>query len=334
MTGRATLLVNLGSPRSPAVDDVRRYLGEFLMDPHVIDLPWPLRRALVSGVILPTRPKRSAEAYARIWSDAGSPLIAHSRALAAALASRLGGGVYLAMRYGEPGIAAAIAAIADAGHRQLLLVPLYPQYAEATHKTSIEAVRAAVVSSGIDVDVLPAFHADAGYLDAQAELIRPCLGDSGHLLLSYHGLPERAVRRTDPTRSHCLRHTDCCEAASVAHTTCYRQQCLATTRGLRARLGLAVSQVTTAFQSRLGRARWLSPYTDTLLRELPARGVRRLTVAAPAFVADNLETLEELGMRGRETFLAAGGESLTLVPCLNASAPWVSALATLIERRP
>lgn len=327
--------------------DVRRYLGEFLMDRHVIDLPWPLRRALVSGVILPFRPRRSAHAYRSIWTAQGSPLLVHARALAAALAARLrqrraagatedpdAAPVFLAMRYGEPSLAGAITAITAAGLRRLLLVPLYPQHADATRTTTIEAVRALAAPAGLAVDVLPPFHADAGYLDAQAACIRPLLAGTDHLLLSYHGLPERAVRRADPTGQHCLRSADCCTVPSPAHATCYRSQCLATTAALRDRLGLPDSQVTTAFQSRLGRARWLGPYTDATLAALAGRGIRRLAVAAPAFVADNLETLEELGMRGREAFRAAGGEELTLAPCLNADPRWVDALAALVERVP
>lgn len=335
---RGILLLNLGSPASPSVADVRRYLGDFLMDRYVLDVPWVLRRAIVSLAILPFRPRRSAEAYASIWQAEGSPLLINSRALARALADALASDgapapVELAMRYGAPSIGGALAALRSAGVREVLLVPLYPQYAESTQRTSIEATRAAIAAQGnfASMQVLPAFHADAGFLDALATRAQPAVATADHVLFTYHGLPERHLQRADPTGAHCLARGDCCEVASAAHATCYRQHCRATTRGLVARLGLAADAYTESFQSRLGRLPWLRPYTDEVLRELPARGVRRLAVLCPAFVADNLETLEEIGIRGRETFIAAGGESLALVPCLNDDPGWVAALAQLVR---
>jgi ferrochelatase len=331
---RAVLLLNLGSPASPAVPDVRRYLGEFLMDPYVLDAPWPIRRAIVSLAILPFRPAKSAEAYASIWTAEGSPLLAHGHALTAALDAALDAPVELAMRYGEPSIDAALQRLRARGATSVLLAPLYPQHADSTCTTSIVATRAALARQGNwgALEVLPPFHADAGYLDALAEVSRPALADADHVLFTYHGLPERHLRKADPTGSHCLARKDCCETPSPAHATCYRQQCFATTRALVQRLGLRDGGWSQSFQSRLGRIPWLRPYTDEVLAELPARGVRRLAVVCPAFVADNLETLEEIGMRGRETFLHAGGEAFTLAPCLNEDPRWVSALAALVSR--
>ena len=328
---RAVLLVNLGTPRSPSVQDVRRYLNEFLMDPHVLNLPWPARRLIVSGFILPFRPRGSAAAYASIWGEegsaAGSPLLRHTEVLGAALDERIDASCAVAMRYGEPSIAGAVQRLAAGGCTELLLVPLFPQHADSTRTTVIEAVRRHLPTS-MKLDVLPPFYDRKGYIDCQADLIERHLPpDWDHLLLSYHGLPERHITQADPTGAHCLANPDCCERTSAAHATCYRHQCYATAKALTARLALGADRVTVSFQSRLGRLPWLTPYTDQVLAELPGRGIRRLAVYCPSFVADNLETLEEIGMQGRDVFEQAGGESLTLIPCLNASPDWVEALA-------
>ena len=331
---RAVLLLNLGSPASPAVADVRRYLGEFLMDPYVLDTPWPVRRAIVSLAILPFRPRTSAAAYTSIWTADGSPLVHHSQALADALNATLDVPVELAMRYGEPSIRRALERLRVRGATSLLLVPLYPQHADSTCTTSIAATRATMAQQGNwgALQVLPAFHADSAYLDAMAEVAQSAVTDADHVLFTYHGLPERHLRKADPTGAHCLAQPDCCTTPSIAHATCYRAQCFATTRGLVARLGLNEGRYSQSFQSRLGRIPWLRPYTDERLQQLPAEGVRKLAVLCPAFVADNLETLEEIGIRGRESFIHAGGESLTLAPCLNSHPSWVAALAALTQR--
>jgi ferrochelatase len=333
---RGILLVNLGTPDSTAVSDVRRYLGEFLMDRHVVDVPWLLRKLIVSGFILPTRPKQSAHAYRQIWDAAGpgtgSPLLHYSRQLTEALAAELESPVELAMRYGSPSIDDAVNALHAAGVDQLLLIALYPQYAASTVGTTIEAVTAAA-GDRLKVDVLAPFYDHPAYVDAQAELIaRHLPADYDHLLLSYHGLPERHLTQADPTGSHCLKHDDCCQTASEAHATCYRHQVFATSSLLAERLGINPDRYSVTFQSRLGRLPWLTPYTDLTLAELPERGVRRLAVACPAFVADNLETLEEIGISGQQTFLDAGGEAFTLIPCLNSDPAWVRTLASLCQQ--
>ncbi len=328
---RAVLLVNLGTPRSPSVRDVRRYLNEFLMDPHVLNLPWPARRLIVSGFILPFRPRRSAAAYASIWGEdgsaEGSPLLRHTEALGAALDERIDAPCATAMRYGEPSIAGAVQRLAAGGCTELLLVPLFPQHADSTRTTAIEGVRRHLPAH-MKLEVLPPFYDRDDYIGCQADLIERHLPpDWDHLLLSYHGLPERHITQADPTSAHCLASPDCCERDSTAHATCYRHQCYATAKALTTRLGLDADRVTVSFQSRLGRLPWLTPYTDQVLAELPRRGIRRLAVYCPSFVADNLETLEEIGIQGREIFEQAGGESLTLIPCLNTSPDWVEALA-------
>lgn len=327
---RGILLVNLGTPDSPAVADVRRYLNEFLMDPHVIDLPWPLRRLLVSGIILPFRPKRTAHAYEQIWNaagpDTGSPLLHYSRALHESLSNGLNVPCELAMRYGEPSIASALDALRRAGVDDLLLVPLYPQFATSTWTTSDERVRK-LVGKDMRVTLLAPFFAREEYIEALAGSIRENLpGEWDHLLFSYHGLPEQHVTDADPTGNHCLRSVDCCATPSPTHDTCYRHQCYRTSVMVAEALALEPEQWSVSFQSRLGRQKWLTPYTDRVLAEFPRRGVKRLVVVCPAFVADNLETLEEIGIRGREAFVTAGGREFTLVPCLNDRQGWIEAL--------
>jgi ferrochelatase len=335
---RGILLVNLGTPASTSIADVRRYLGEFLMDRHVIDVPWPLRRLIVSGFILPFRPRRSARAYAAIWDAAGagtgSPLLHHSIALRDAIADRVSEPCELGMRYGAPTIREAVDRLRSRGVSRFLLVPLYPHYADSTVGTTIGAVRHALDADEV-LDVLPPFYAHPDYIRVQADVIQrhlPATWD--HLLLSYHGLPERHLTQADPTGTHCLTREDCCQVASPAHATCYRHQVYRTSELLVARLGLDEQRCSVSFQSRLGRLPWLRPYTDETLGALPGRGVRHLVVACPAFVADNLETLEEIGIAGRETFLSAGGETFTLVPCLNDDPSWIDALISICGNRP
>jgi len=302
----------------------------------VIDVPAPIRRLIVSGFILPTRPKRSAHAYAKIWDAAGagtgSPLLHYSEALRCALAAELELPCVLAMRYGKPSISSAVEQLSEAGVDRILLVALYPHYADSTIGTTLDAV-ADAVGTRMELQSLEPFYADDGYIDAQAALIAEYLPPQwDHLLLSYHGLPERHLTKADPTGNHCLNSEDCCQVPSPAHATCYRHQVLTTSRLLAQQLELNESRYSVSFQSRLGRLPWLTPYTDITLEELPLRGVKNLVVACPAFVADNLETLEEIGIAGRETFLNAGGESFTLVPCLNTSERWVKALADLCRQ--
>ncbi|MDP6374269.1 MAG: ferrochelatase [Pseudomonadales bacterium] len=321
------LLVNLGSPASPDVADVRSYLDEFLMDEYVISLPRPLRRLLVSAFILPFRPKRTAAAYAAIWTPEGSPLIQHTRHLRDAVAGRIDTPLAIAMRYGEPSIDAAVSQLIEAGADEILLIPLYPQYADSTVTTIVETVEAQLPDH-VRMRVQPPFFDDEGYLSCQTDLIAGHLPQHwDHLLLSYHGLPEAHLRKADPTHRHCLATEDCCQTSSAAHATCYRHQAFSASEEIANRLGIPAEKWSVSFQSRAGREPWLKPYTEELLQSLPGEGVRNLVIACPAFVADNLETLEEIGMRGRDTFLAAGGTSFTLVPCLNDTPQWAGAIA-------
>ncbi len=334
---QGALLVNLGTPRSAAIADVRAYLGEFLSDPRVLDLPAPLRRALLHGVILRVRPRRSAEAYAKIWTAAGSPLLLGTERLRGTVQKRLGERyrVELAMRYGEPSLRSAIAGLREAGVDDLHVVPLFPQYAAATVGSVLDRVYAEARRAW-DVPrlrVIEPFFSDPGFLDAQAELARPLLAESGaeHVLFSHHGLPERQLRRSDPTGERCLASPDCCERAAAAGSRCYRAQCFATARALARTLGLEPGSWSVGFQSRFGRTRWCEPHTEAVLESLAGCGVRRVVVLCPSFVVDCLETLEEIGIRARERWRALGGESLGLVPCVGTSERFADAVAGWIR---
>lgn len=336
MTDHALLLVNLGSPASTSVSDVRRYLNQFLMDPYVIDLPWPVRRLLVS-LILIKRPEQSAHAYASIWWDEGSPLVVLTRRLQAAMTSQWQHGpVEMAMRYGQPAIPDVLARLAANGVRKVTLAPLYPQFAESTVTTVVELARQVISERklALEMTVLKPFYDQPEYVEALVESARPHLQqDFDHLLMSFHGLPERHLKKLDPTGSHRFQDPDCCKDASPEmRAVCYRGQCLATARSFAEKMGLPEGKWSVSFQSRLGRAKWIEPYTETRLDELAKAGVKKLLVMCPAFVADCIETLEEIGDRGREQFIEAGGEELVLVPCLNDHPQWVRALNSLCEK--
>ena len=328
------LLINLGTPAAPRTREVRRYLREFLSDPRVIDVAAPLRFLLVNAIIAPFRAPRSARAYAKIWTARGSPLLFNGLDLRDRLRARLGAPVELAMRYGEPSISGGLEALERAGCERLVLAPLYPQYASSSTGSSLEEAyaRASLRWRTPCIDALLAFYDDARFLDAVAAVGRPVLERfrPEHVLFSYHGLPERHCRKTDASGAHCLVRADCCARIVEANRNCYRAQCFATTRGLRDRLGLDEKTSSTTFQSRLGRTPWIRPFTDEELVHLARRGVKRLAVFCPSFVADCLETLEEIGLRARDDFRAAGGEELALVPSLNAHEAWVEGLAAML----
>lgn len=338
MTDHALLLVNLGSPASTSVADVRSYLNQFLMDPYVIDLPWPVRRLLVS-LILIKRPEQSAHAYASIWWEDGSPLVVLSRRLQQVMSEQWKQGpVELAMRYGQPSIESALLKLVAQGQKKITLAPLYPQFADSTVTTVIEEAKRVVREHKLDVQfsVLQPFYDQPEYIEALAASARPYLAqEHDHLLLSFHGLPERHLTKLDPTGQHCFKDADCCRNASAqVLATCYRAQCMRTASALAEHLGLAQGSWSVSFQSRLGRAKWIEPYTEARLDELAKQGVKKVMVMCPAFVADCIETLEEIGDRGGEQFREAGGEDLVLIPCLNDDPQWAQALNTLCARAP
>ncbi|MFZ9682908.1 MAG: ferrochelatase [Cephaloticoccus sp.] len=339
MSRRAVLLVNLGSPASTAVADVGTYLREFLGDERVIDRPASglLRRLLVNRIIIPFRVKKSAHAYEQVWTDEGSPLITMSRSAREKLAATLGPEtpVYLAMRYGEPSVAKVVAQLAADGITDLLLFPQYPHYAMSSWETVVVRVmeEVAAQSALIKVTTIQPFFADADYIEALHAVAAPYLAEPhDFVLFSYHGLPERHMRKADSSGAHCLTVPDCCTTCSPAHATCYKAQCTATTRAFTARAGITAERHKISFQSRLVGEPWLSPYTDQELQHLPSKGVKRLLVICPAFTTDCLETLEEIQGEGRDLFLEAGGESFQQIPCLNDHPAFIDFLAKRVQR--
>ena len=331
---KAVLLVNLGSPDSTAVGDVRRYLNEFLMDGRVIDTPWPLRRFIV-GMILIGRPRESAHAYEKIWTQEGSPLVVTSRNVREKLQERIPVPIELAMRYQNPSIESALRQLAGQKTDETFLVPLFPHYAMSSYETAVVRVQqvARKIAPGMKIVVQPPYGDAPDYIAALAASAANHL-EAGydHLLFSFHGIPERHLRRSDPTGRHCLATPNCCETANPAHATCYRAQCFQTVAAFVKLAGVPAGKFSVSFQSRLGRDPWLKPYTDFELVELPRRGGKKLLVICPAFVSDCLETLEEIGIRGRETFLSAGGEAFAQIPCLNEHPLWITALEKMIRR--
>ena len=327
---RGLVLLNLGTPDSPEPKDVGRYLREFLMDKWVVDIPWLARWALVNLAIVPRRKVASAHAYAQVWTERGSPLRFHSEDLVSAVRHECGEEFKVAygMRYGNPSTRLALEALADCD--QIVAIPLYPQYAESSSRSSIEETAAQAKLLGIQSKVvfIKSFYDDAGFIRCSAQAAREALAREpvppDYFLFSFHGLPEAHVRSTDRSLGHvhCLATSGCCDQIVDANRDCYRAQCFATARSLAKELKLQDGKWSVSFQSRLGRRPWIKPYTDFVYKDLAAAGVRRIFAFCPSFVADCLETLEEIRIRGDEEFRAAGGESLSSVDCLNARPDW------------
>jgi ferrochelatase len=332
---KGVLLVNLGSPDSPTAKDVKPYLDEFLMDPRVIDVPQWLRNVIVRGIILQTRPKKSAEAYQKIWWEEGSPLIVISERFAEKVSKQVEIPVALGMRYGSMTIKKALQSLKDKGVDEVLLVPLYPQYAMSSYETVV--VKAMDVQQQffprIQVTTLPAFYNNEAYIKVLSESIADGLKDFeyDHILFSYHGIPERHIRKSDPTKFHCKIDQTCCTTNSVAHHTCYRHQCFDATRRVTDYLGIDAAKFSISFQSRLPNDPWLKPFTDIEFERLAKEGKKRLAVVTPAFVADCLETLEEIAMEGKHQFEEAGGETYKHIPCLNDSDAWVKVMVKWVN---
>lgn len=323
------LLVNLGTPDDPSPASLRRYLREFLSDPDVVDIPAPLRFLLVNAIIVPFRAPKSAHAYRSIWTERGSPLRHYTGELFAKVAGRLAH-VDWAMRYGNPGCRPALERLRSQGVTRLRVLPLYPQFAQSTVTSTLAHIRRILTGMGwrVELDPIDPFYRDAGFIEASASLISPVLTPDKHLLFSFHGIPERHVLKSSPVCAPCLPQAGC---DSLKHSLCYRGQSYETAHLIARKLGLPANRYSISFQSRLGRTPWIRPFTDHHLDELVQKGIRKLVVTCPSFVADCLETLEEIGMRERNRFLAAGGESLELVPCLNDSGPWADAVVQILE---
>jgi ferrochelatase len=329
------LLVNLGTPDAPTTPAVRRYLRQFLSDPRVIDLNPVARALLVNLAIVPFRSSKTAEAYRKIWTPEGSPLLLHTRNLAKKVQEGLGPGfrVAVGMRYGKPTIAAGIAELLRANVSEIRMLPLFPQYAASSTGSAVaEFERVMGRQDGAPpFRILPPFYRDPGFIEAFAKIaegvfekIRP-----DHVLFSFHGLPERHILKEDPVGNHCLQFDECCDQDVMQNQKCYRSHAFKTAHALRKRLGIPDDVCSVSFQSRLGRTPWLKPYTDLVIPELVREGKKRLVVFCPSFVADCLETLEEIGIRARASAMEAGAEAFELVPSLNDSPLWVDAVCRM-----
>lgn len=333
---KGVLLVNLGSPDSTNPKDVKRYLDEFLMDPRVIDVPRWARILLVRGIILNTRPKQSAAAYKKIWWEEGSPLIVISERIQKKIQQKTTLPIALAMRYGSMTLKKGLQELVDKGVDEVLVVPLYPQFAMATTETievAIEALQKKYFPQ-LEISSLPAFYNKPEYIEVLSKSISETIQglDYDHLLFSYHGVPERHIRKRDITKSHCKIDKTCCVTPSPAHQFCYRHQCLETTRLVVEKLNLKAGTYSTSFQSRLGFDPWLQPYTDRTIERLGKAGIKKMAIVTPAFVSDCLETLEEIAMEGAEIFHEVGGKEFTTIPCLNDRDDWAEVLTGWIDR--
>ncbi|GHM99532.1 ferrochelatase [Cytophagales bacterium WSM2-2] len=336
MKNTGLILVNLGSPDSYKVKDVRKYLRQFLSDGRVIDVPYPLRKLIVEGFILPTRPKKSAEAYRSVWMKEGAPLKVLTENFRQALKPMINLPMATAMRYGNPTPEAALQEL-EQQHPQLeevLIAPLYPHYAMSSYETAYLYVQKKIrkLRPQLKFKVLQPFYDEKNYISALSKSVAPYLTKPyDHILFSYHGLPVRHLKKTDPTKSHCYLTDRCCDVPSPAWNFCYKHQVIQTTKLVAAELKIPSHKFSYSFQSRLGSDEWIKPFTDVQLQKFPSQGVKNLLVICPAFVSDCLETLEEIAIRGKESFEAAGGEKLTFIPSLNADLQWVETFAGYVK---
>lgn len=335
MAKTGLILMNLGSPDSTSVKDLRKYLSEFLMDERVIDKPLWLRTLLVKGIIVPFRSPKSAEAYQQIWWKEGSPLVIITDQQRAALQAIVDMPVAVSMRYGNPSPKAAYEELLKVNPdlEEVILFPLYPHYAMSSYETAVVHMQNAKEELGykFKLKVVPPFYNHPAYISALAESMRPHLNDDfDQLLFSYHGIPERHLTTTNPPCQSGTMGGDCCLVKNPGQEKCYKHHVIETTRLVTEALGLDKSKFQIAFQSRLGRDPWLLPSTQTVVPEMPAKGVKKLKVVCPSFVADCLETLEEINLRANEEFLEKGGTKFEYIPCMNTSEPWINAMKTLI----
>lgn len=336
MQHTAILLVNLGSPDSPTTQHLKPYLKEFLMDERVIDIPLFWRTVLVKGIIVPFRAPKSAAKYKSIWTNEGSPLVSHTQKQCKLLQQRVEPPVYYSMRYGNPATDDVLKKIhaENPALENLILFPLYPHYAMSSYETAVEQVKELHKSKKYSstLKIVPPFYGHEEYIQALSGSIKPYLEqDYDHILFSYHGIPERHVKKTDCTGNHCLQSANCCETPSAAHQFCYRHQIITTTNKVAEQLEIPSNKFSYSFQSRLGRDPWLQPYTVQQLKLFPGKGIKKLLVVCPAFVSDCLETLEEIAMEGKHDFMQHGGEEFTMIPALNEHPNWIDCMQTLIN---
>lgn len=324
-------MINLGSPDSTSIKDVRKYLDEFLMDERVIGKSYWFRWFLVKVIILNTRPRKSAKAYKKIWWKEGSPLIVLSKRLFDKVTKLIKFPVALAMRYGSISIFKGLKELDDKGVKNITVLPLYPHYAMSSYETVVEKVKYEVKTNfpHLKIKTVEPFYNDKKYIDLLCKKIKSTISkiDYDHILFSYHGIPISHLKISDPTNSHCYKVKDCCNNHSDAHKFCYKHQVLETTELVIKKLKIDKNKYSNAFQSRLPNEAWLKPYTDDELVRLAKEGKKKLVIVTPAFVTDCLETLEEIAMEGKEEFLEAGGESYHYVPCLNDDEDWAKLIS-------
>lgn len=324
-------MINLGSPDSTSIPDVKKYLDEFLMDKRVIGKSYIFRWILVKLIILNTRPKKSAKAYKKIWWKEGSPLIVLSERLFNKVEKALDIPVALAMRYGSISINKGINKLVNKGINEILVLPLYPHYAMSSYETVVEKVKEEVNDNFPDVKIkiVPPFYQNDQYIDLLSSKIFNTIKkiQYDHILFSYHGIPVSHLKISDTTNNHCYKTKDCCNVKSAAHETCYKHQVLETTKLVVEKLNIGEDKYSNSFQSRLPNEPWLKPYTDSELVRLAKAGKKRLVIVTPAFVTDCLETLEEIAMEGKEEFIEAGGEQYSYVPCLNDDENWAKLIS-------
>ena len=331
------LLVNLGTPKSFKTKDVRAYLAEFLMDKYVLDVPYLLRLFLVYVLILPFRPKKSAEAYKSIWWKEGSPLMVLSQRLLNACQKKSKYKMALGMRYDSPSIKEGIEALLEQipSMKKVFLVPLYPHYAMASYETVVEKTKTVLDKHFPELifESLEPFYNKKPYIDVLSKRIAPYKDKVDYILFSYHGIPVRHLKKRDQTQSHCYQNKSCCNVDSEAHTQCYKHHCVQATYDVVNTLGLDDDKWGISFQSRLGSDPWIEPFTDKTIESLAKKGIKRLAVVCPAFVSDCLETLEEMGEEGKEIFQESGGQHFYLIDCLNTNEEWVDVLVDMIEEK-
>lgn len=333
---RAVILMNLGSPDSTDVKDVKEYLTEFLMDERVIDKPYLLRTLLVKGIIVPFRAKKSSEAYKKVWTKDGPPLIVISKQLQAAVQKNFEEPVELVMRYRKPSATSVLEKLHQQNPelKEILLLPLYPHYAMSSYETAVEDIKQQHKKNKYTstLKTIKPFYNNEQFLYALCESIKPYIkNDFDKILFSYHGLPERHIRKSDVTGNHCLQVNNCCHVNSPAHEFCYRHQTITTTELVCKNLNIPVEKTEQTFQSRLGKDPWLLPSTQERLPQLPNEGVKKLLVVCPAFVSDCLETLEEISIQAKKDFLNAGGETFQFIPCMNTQPLWVQTISNWIK---
>ena len=334
MGKRGVLMMNIGTPDEPTTTSVRSYLREFLLDPDVIDIPAPLRHLLVRGIILRTRPKKIAPRYQSIWMDEGAPLRVYTQRMAEGLEHHLDDvRCEVGMRYGNPSIRYGLEKLRESGVDELLLAPLFPHHAQATTESSLKHAykQLAEMKWYPSISELPHFPTDSAFIEPLVESIKPYLKDDVHLLFSYHGLPISHVKRSDSSGKHCQKVNNCCTLDVESNSACYAHHCMLTTMAVVGALGLSDSDWSISYQSRLGPAKWLQPSTTKTVEMLAESGKSNIVIVSPAFLADGLETLEELDIEIREHFLNHGGEELTVVNCLNDNPSWIDGLGQLVS---